>query len=115
VGADEAKLRFIHTSPGTPNVDVGLGGGVVFTPVFENIAYGSFRAHDNGYFKTAPFAGAELSARATGTGSDVLAIKPASLPGGAIATAFAIGEIGNAQAPLNVLLCNDNGPAHDLE
>ena len=32
------KLRFIHASPGTPNVDVGLGGGVAFTPVFEDVA-----------------------------------------------------------------------------
>lgn len=110
----EAKLRFIHASPGTPNVDVGLGGGVAFKAVFANVAYGGFQSHDNGYFKTAPFDGLEISARATGTTADVIAIKPASLPGGAIATAFAIGEIGNAQAPLQVLLCNDT-VEHDLE
>jgi hypothetical protein len=115
VDADKAKLRFIHASPGTPNVDVGIGGGVAFTPVFENIEYGGTRVHDNGYFVTAPVDGIELSARATGTTSDVIAIKPASLPAGAIATAFAIGELGNAQTPLRVLLCNDNGSAHATE
>ncbi len=115
VAADQAKLRFIHASPGTPNVDVGIGGGVAFTPVFENIPYGATRVHDNGYFTTAPVAGIELSARATGTTADVIAIKPASLPAGAIATAFAIGELGNATTPLRVLLCNDNAPAHALE
>ena len=38
VGDSEAKLRFVHASPGTPNVDVGIGGGLLFTPVFTNIA-----------------------------------------------------------------------------
>ncbi|MEJ7602957.1 MAG: DUF4397 domain-containing protein [Kofleriaceae bacterium] len=115
VSADRAKLRFIHASPGTPNVDVGLGGGALFTPVFEDIAFGTTRTHDNGYLETAPFTGAEISARATGTVTDVLAIKPAALPAGTIATAFAIGRIGDAEAPLGVLLCIDNSPAHGLE
>lgn len=110
VAADRAKLRFIHASPGTPNVDVGIGGGLLFTPVFENIEYGG---DGNGYVTTSPFDGIELSARATGTPTDVLAIKPASLPAGAIVTAFAIGQIGNAQA-LGVLLCIDNNE-HGLE
>ncbi len=115
VADGQAKLRFIHASPGTPNVDVGIGGGVAFTPVFENIAYGGFRAHDNGYFQTGPIDGIEISARATGTKADVIAVKPVALPAGAIATAFAIGEIGNPSAPLRVLVCNDNGEPHDLE
>jgi hypothetical protein len=115
VDAGQVKLRFIHASPGTPNVDVGIGGGVAFTPVFENIPYGSAQAHDNGYFVTAPFAGIELSARATGTTTDVIAVKPAKLADGAIATAFAIGELGNAQAPLRVLLCTDNAEPHQIE
>jgi hypothetical protein len=115
VDAGKAKLRFIHASPGTPNVDVGLGGGVAFTPVFANVEYGGFQPHENGYITTTPLAGIELSARATGTTTDVLAIKPASLPDGAIATAFAIGELGNAQAPLRVLLCNDNAAPHAIE
>ncbi|MEO8704914.1 MAG: DUF4397 domain-containing protein [Kofleriaceae bacterium] len=115
VDAGQVKLRFIHASPGTPNVDVGIGGGVAFTPVFENIEFGATRAHDNGYFLTAPFAGLELSARVTGTTTDVIAVKPAKLADGAIATAFAIGELGNAQAPLQVLLCNDNAAPHQIE
>jgi hypothetical protein len=101
-----AKLRFVHASPGTPNVDVGLGGGLLFTPVFANTAYGDATA----YADTAPLDGVEISARASGTTADVLAIKPASLPAGTIATAFAIGELPGpeAAAPLAVLLCIDN-------
>ncbi len=115
VTGGQAKLRFIHASPGTPNVDVGIGGGVAFTPVFADIAYGTTRAHDNGYFTTSPVDGIEISARATGTAGDVISVKPVALPAGAIATAFAIGELGNANAPLRVLICNDNGAPHDLE
>jgi hypothetical protein len=116
VDADSAKLRFIHASPGTPNVDVGLGGGVAFTPVFANVAFGGAQAHDDGYVTTGPLADAELSARATGSTTDVLSIKPAKLAPGTIATAFAIGQIGNASAPLQVLVCADNAePAGGLD
>lgn len=111
VGADTAKLRFIHASPGTPAVDVGLGGGLLFTPVFTATAYGEA----SGYLETPAIANAELSARLTDLGADVIAIKPASLPAGKIATAFAIGEVGDeAAAPLDILLCTDN-VEHGLE
>lgn len=110
VAFGKAKLRFIHASPGTPNVDVGIGGGAVFTPVFSDIAFGA--AGD--YVETAPLTHAEISAREHGALSDVISIKPAQLPAGAIATAFAIGEIGNDHAPLGVLVCIDNDPAAGL-
>lgn len=115
VDAGRAKLRFVHASPGTPAVDVGLGGGALFQPVFANIPYGGILAEGNGYVTTAPFSGAELAARVSGTASDVLSIKPAALPEGAIATAFAIGQVGSAAAPLGVLLCVDNSAPHGIE
>lgn len=111
VRSGKAKLRFVHASPGTPAVDVGLAGGVLFSPVFANVPFGSGQAtgtNANGYLETAPLAGIEISARAHGTDADVLALKHASLPAGAIATAFAIGKIGAAATPLKVLLCVDN-------
>jgi Domain of unknown function (DUF4397) len=115
VTAASAKLRFIHASPGTPKVDVGLGGGVAFTSVFSGVSFGGIQEAQQGYITTPALTAVEISARATGTIADVLAIKPASLPAGAIATAFAIGEISNAQAPLRVLLCNDNAAPVGLE
>jgi hypothetical protein len=115
VPAGQAKLRFIHASPGTPPVDVGLGGGALFKPVFPNIPYGRALTDGNGYVTTPPFTGAEISARLAGTLGDVLSITPAALPAGAIATAFAIGQVDNAKAPLGVLLCLDNSPAHGIE
>ncbi len=107
--AGKSRLRFIHASPGTPNVDVGIGGGVLFTPVFNNIGYGR-----DEYITADPATNLELSARANGTSTDVIAIKPATLTADATATAFAIGEIGNATAPLKVLLCKDSGAPHML-
>ena len=107
----KVKLRFIHASPGTPSVDVGLGGGTLFTPVFAGIPYGS---SGTGYVETTPIDHGEISARATGTTADVIAIKPVAVPPGTIATAFAIGEIGNPHSPLDVLLCIDNAPSAGL-
>jgi Domain of unknown function (DUF4397) len=109
----EAKLRFVHASPGTPAVDVGVGAGVLFTSVFTNVSFGGIATSGvdaDGYLETPPLSGATLSARPHATLDDVLAIDPASLPAGAIATAFAIGEIGSKTTPLRVLLCVDNAP-----
>ncbi|HTR51938.1 MAG TPA: DUF4397 domain-containing protein [Kofleriaceae bacterium] len=108
VDAGKAKLRFVHASPGTPDVDVGTSGGALFQPLFTDIAYGNTATADSGYIETDPLPGIEISARAHGTLTDALSITPAVLPAGAIATAFAIGEIGDASAPLRVLLCDDN-------
>jgi hypothetical protein len=103
VAAGKARLRLIHASPGTPAVDVGSGGGALFAPVFTSIAFGAA-----GTVEIAPLAGVELSARAHGATQDVLSIEGAALPAGAIATAFAIGQLSSSDAPLRVLLCLDN-------
>jgi len=108
VDAGKAKLRFVHASPGTPDVDIGTSGGALFQPLFTDIAYGDIASANDGYIETDPLSGIEISARAHGTITDALSITPAVLPAGAIATAFAIGEIGDASAPLRVLLCDDN-------
>jgi len=112
VDTGKAKLRFVHASPGTPAVDVGLGGGALFTSVFSDVSYGGTAT--NAYATVEGFTGAEISARAHGTLTDAIAIKPASLPSGAIATAFAIGRLGDATTPLRVLLCVDNDPPNGL-
>jgi Domain of unknown function (DUF4397) len=108
VATGQAKLRFIHASPGTPPVDVGVGGGALFSAVFTDIAYGDIATTDNGYVQTPPLVNVELSARAHGATTDALSINPALLPSGAIATAFAIGELGSTTSTLRVLLCVDN-------
>lgn len=116
VATGKAKLRFIHASPDTPNVDVGVGAGDQFTPVFSDVAFSE--AGDVGgesYLETDPLADVTVSARATGTTADALVIPSVSLPEGAIATAFAIGKLNGDPSPLKVLLCVDNGaPAQSL-
>ena len=109
IAAGKTKLRFIHASPGTPAVDVGLGGGALFTSVFDNVEYGAAQTVVAG-----PASGVEISARVHGTTEDAIAINPATLPADAAITAIAIGELGNETAPLDVLLCNDSGPPHML-
>ena len=108
VDIGKAKLRFIHASPGTPAVDVGTGGGALFQALFKDVSYGATSGSANGYVTTPPIPGVEISARAFGTTTDALSINPAVLPSGAIATAFAIGELGSTTTPLRVLLCVDN-------
>ncbi|HEX4451748.1 MAG TPA: DUF4397 domain-containing protein [Kofleriaceae bacterium] len=114
VADGSASLRFIHASPGTPAVDVGLGGGVLFTSLFSDISFGGAAGIAGGYITTAPIAGAEISARPHGTFQDALSIDPASLPANAIATAFAIGELSSTTTPLRVLLCVDNAASVGL-
>jgi hypothetical protein len=100
--ATQGKLTFVHASPGTPAVDVGTSGGIYFTPVFSNVEYGGSDS-----ISLSPFENVELSARASGTASDVIAIKGAALPAGASLTAFAIGQLTSDSKPLGVLICKD--------
>lgn len=113
VPSGKGALRFVHASPGTPAVDVGTGAGSTFASVFSNVAFGAVAAtgggiDPNGYLVTAPLSAVELSARAHGSASDALVIASASLPSGAIATAFAIGKLGSTKNPLAALLCVDS-------
>jgi hypothetical protein len=113
--AGKAKLRFIHASPGTPAVDVGLGAAHAFTRVFANVAFSSIAAHASidalGFAEVAPFT-APISARLAGSTADALTIPSVTLGAGQIATAFAIGnKTGSTTNPLRVLLCDDRKSA----
>ena len=112
--AGKAALRFIHASPGTPAVDVGLESGTTFTPVFSAVAYPSITTgggvDSNGYIETAPLTNVTVAARATGTTTNALVVPGVSLPASASATVFAIGIIGSTPTPLKALVCVDNAP-----
>jgi hypothetical protein len=117
VDGGQVKLRFVHASPGTPMVDVGLNSGASFQRVFANVAFGNIAVHpplSNGYVATAPLS-APISARASGTTTDAIVVPHVTLEAGSISTAFAIGnKTGQALHPLQVLLCTDNKPATGL-
>ena len=62
----------------------------------------------------APLANVEISARAHGTTSDVLDVKGASLPSGAIATAFAATWFFMSRAPRPHTQPSRSSPDHGL-
>lgn len=109
VAADKISVRFIHLSPDTPNVDVGLGSGAGFSPLYSNVPYGSVGQVTGGdYLQTDPLSNVTLSARATGSFTDALVIPGVAVPAGAVVTAFAIGNLDGNPAALRALVCVDN-------
>jgi hypothetical protein len=112
-GTGSAMLRFIHASPGTPAVDVGLGSGASFQKVFADVAFGNIATNspvDSLGFATtpAPLTSA-VAARVTGSSSDALVVPSVTLASTGVFTAFAIGgKTGSTDNPLQVLLCDDN-------
>lgn len=110
VDAGKVALRFVHAAPTTPEVDVGLGTGDAFTPVFTGVAFGAFASGTgldaNGFVVTDPIADGTVSARLAEGGAEALVLDGITAPAGTIATAFAIGNA--AEKPLQVLLCLDN-------
>ncbi|MFO0606999.1 MAG: DUF4397 domain-containing protein [Polyangiales bacterium] len=108
--AAQARVRFVHASPGTPNVDVGVpGAGTAFTTVFGDVAYGAAAAAIN----VAPLAGATLAARPAGaaTAAYPLTLRGVNLPAGSRTTVFAVGALNDDQTPLAALVCDENAPA----
>jgi hypothetical protein len=109
VAADKISVRFIHLSPDTPNVDVGLGSGEAFAALFSNVPYGSAgQVAGEDYLEAGPLADVTISARATGTTADALVIPGVDIPAGAVVTAFAIGNLDGDPADLQALVCVDN-------
>jgi len=110
--AGQGAIRFVHASPGTPPVDVGLLAGTTFTAIFTDVAFSNFDSGTgidaNGYYGAAPLTNVTVAARATGTTANALVVPGVSLAAGQTATAFAIGIIGNATTPLKALVCGDN-------
>jgi len=107
--AGRLKLRFVHTSPGTPNVDVGIpGAGTAFTGVFNNVAFPNAATP---YLDSATPLNATLAVRVAGTPTTAdnypLTIPGVSLPLGSTSTVFAIGRLGVPATPLGALICND--------
>jgi hypothetical protein len=109
--ASKTKLRFFHASPGTPNVDVGVGQAHLFTRLFANVAFGT---DGSGFLTAEPLTNA-ITARLANAATDALTVPGVTLAGGQIYSAFAIGgKTGLAANPLSVLLCTDTAPANGL-
>ncbi len=109
-GMGQLKIRFVHASPGTPGVDLGIpGAGTMFTSLFSNVAFPNAAAMS--FTSTTAITNASLAARVAGmdtqAGAYPLQIDGVSVPLGATVTAFAVGRLGNTQTPLAALVCTD--------
>lgn len=108
VVADKIRVRFIHASPDTPAVDVGLGKGDMFTAVWTNVAFPDIgMVGGKPYLETAPLSAATLSARASGTNADALVLEGVTIPAGEVVTVFAIGNLDGMPEKLAVRACFD--------
>ena len=108
VASGSIRVRFIHASPDTPAVDVGLGKGADFTPVWQSVSYPDVGlVGGNAYLETAALDNATLSARASGTTTDALVLEGVSIPADSVVSVFAIGNLDVMPAPLAVRVCFD--------
>ncbi len=108
VEAGKVRVRFIHASPDTPNVDVGLGSGNSFTPVWTNVPYPEIGlVASEAYVSIDPPTNAQLSARATGTNTDALVLDGVTVPTDQVVTVFAIGNLDGDPEALQALACLD--------
>ncbi len=83
----KAKVRFVHTSPDAPAVDIAIAGGAV---LFSNV---SFRQAGN-YLSVAESA-YDLEVRVAGTATVALALPGVALKAGTNYTVFAVGQLSN--------------------
>lgn len=109
-----ARLRFIHAALAAPAVDVGVGAGTAFRPLFRNVKFGqtgeTADAKD-GYLTTEPVSRDTLVLRASGAGNDLATLPGFTLGAGEVATTFAIGEATSTTRPISALVCADTDEA----
>ncbi len=114
--AGKANVRFVHASPGTPAVDVGVVAGTTFVPVWTNTVFpavgASATADANGFLSIDPLAGATIAVRATGTTTNALTLTNVAMPAGSVNSVFAIGTLtGTGASRLSALVCADRTAA----
>ena len=97
----KAHIRFMHLSPGTPNVTVGYVSGSTFNPLYTNRAfetptsvgtYAGFTPIDAGSYN--------LEVRVAGTSGVLLSAPGVVLQSGKIYTLIARGVVGSATTPV---------------
>lgn len=105
----KAHIRFLHLSPGTPNVTVGTLSGSTFTALYTNRsfetqltanAYSGFTPIDAGTYN--------FEVRVAGTTSAILTVPGVALQAGKIYTIFARGILGNTSTPIGASIIIHN-------
>ncbi len=85
--AGKAQVRFVHTSPDAPSVDITLADGTV---LFGNVAFSKA-----GQYLEVPAGSYDLQVRLAGTDTVVLSFPGVGLDGGINYSVFATGFVGN--------------------
>jgi len=96
VDAGDARLRFVHTVPDAPAVDVLAGGA----PLFENVAFG-----DGSSFAMVEAGSYDIDVRPTGAEDTVLSLSGISFDGATSYTVLATGMLGDDS--LDAMLVSD--------
>lgn len=107
----EVRQRFVHAivDATPPSIDLGLGAGAEFEPLWTDVAFGEVGLVDGQpYLVTEPLNLVTMTLRDSVSGEDLLSVENISIPPGEIVTSFAVGELGGA-TPLQVLACLDLG------
>ncbi|TVQ60557.1 MAG: DUF4397 domain-containing protein [Phycisphaerales bacterium] len=97
-----ARVRFAHLSPNAPAVDIAVAGGPV---LFGNISYlgvGDYLGVAPGVY--------DLEVRLAGTDTVVLSVDGVELSGRTVYSVFAMGLVGDENAPLQAVLSVDAVP-----
>jgi len=86
VGADDARIRFVHTVPDAPAVDIWAGGA----PLFENVAFGEASS-----FATVDADAYSIDVRPAGADDSVLSLSDIAFDGATSYTVLATGMLGD--------------------
>jgi hypothetical protein len=115
VSAGRSKVRFLHGAalPRPDQVDLGLGEGDSFSPLFTNaqapVAVPAGPGIDaNGYLETDPMYEQTLVLRKSDDGTELLAAPGFWLVEGAAQSVFTAGHVIRQGSPLSMLMCNDD-------
>jgi hypothetical protein len=110
----KAGVRAIHASSDAPAVDVGLGAGNMFDPLFEGVAFGKAgMSNGSAYRQIDPVSAGSISVRESGGANDVLTVNDLDFEGSTLSTVFVIGNVDANPAPLGLLVCGDNAAPED--
>lgn len=99
IAEGQARVRFVHLSPNAPAVDIALAGGDV---LFDNVSF-----TESGGYITVPAGTYDLEARLDSDGTVVLDLPGVMLDGDTVYTVYAMGLVGDPDAPLQAVISVD--------
>ncbi|MDI3291790.1 DUF4397 domain-containing protein, partial [Polyangium sp. 15x6] len=108
----QTRVRFIHASPDTDDLDIGtLDTQGTFTPLFTGVGYGSTgHAKTGNYVTGAPLDKATIATRLAGQQANLFTIAGVIIEADRVVTVFAIGNRAGQPQLLRLLVCQDEAP-----